>query len=94
MKGHALEHRAVLHGDVLVVDRSVKPRLDDVVVMILNDEFCVGIWQKREDEFILERSDREIILREHECVELWGVVTGVLRLFRSPIVSKNDRITS
>lgn len=66
--GEGLPHAHIICNDVVVVDRSLTPRNRDVVVAVIDGELRLVMW-------------RDMLTRED--VELWGVVTGVVRTLRS-----------
>jgi DNA polymerase V len=70
-------------GDMLVVDRALTPKNDDVVVAVIDGEFTVKRYQRHADGlyFIPENPDYSPIIltpdSELEC-HIWGVVTYVI----------------
>lgn len=65
-------------GSIVVVDRALAPRVNDMVVVVIEEEFVVRkILQGQR----LARPDGE--MEREGDVRLWGVVTSVLLRYRS-----------
>ena len=64
-------------GSIVVVDRALEPRQNDLVVAVIEDSFVVRkLHQQR-------LYDAEGVLDEAETVAIWGVITHVLLEYRS-----------
>ena len=79
-------------GDLLVVDKSLKPKNFSTVIANVHDELVVKtLVQEREKKFLTsgskEFSDR-ILINEEQDIFIWGVVTYVIHstclLYTSP----------
>ncbi len=69
-------------GDMLVVDRSLEPQNNKIIVAILNGEFAVKRIRKRGKKLSLisENPDYSPIeITEESDFEVWGVVISVIR---------------
>lgn len=83
VEGDSMIEAGIFSGDMLVVDRSLGVKQDDVVVAIIDGEFTVKRYQKHPDGiyFLPENSEYSPIViqpdSEIEC-EIWGVVTYVI----------------
>ena len=71
-----------LYGDLLVVDKSLKPKNFSTVIANVHDELVVKtLVQERDKKFLTsgskEFSDR-ILINEEQDVFIWGVVTYVI----------------
>lgn len=74
----------VLRGDVLVIDRSLSPKNQDLVVAILDGELEVRRFVQAGARRYLQTEDaskQPTSLSSEE--QIWGVVTGVVRTMRS-----------
>lgn len=79
-RGHSMQP-LIRDGDVLVVDKSVDPSPDDVVVAVVAGEFTVkrlGSVGGRDALIPENKSMAPIIIGEDEQVEIWGVVKWTL----------------
>lgn len=64
-------------GSVVVVDRALIPRQNDLVVAIIEESFVVRkLHQKR----LYDATGK---LDESETISIWGVITHVLQEYRS-----------
>lgn len=81
VEGTSMIGAGINHGDVLVVDRSIEPENNKIVLGVLNGEFTVKRLVKRENEVLLipeNESFQAIILTPEMSFQVWGVVTFVL----------------
>ena len=72
-------------GDMVVVDRSVRPRDGDVVIAMIDGERSLKQVARRSGRLTLQFGNRAmppLELREGADVEIWGVVTWGLRRLR------------
>ena len=71
----------IFDGDVLVVDRSIRPRDNRVVVAAIDGELLVKIYREQASGIFLVAANRSypiIKLNEGQEVIFWGVVTTVI----------------
>ena len=71
-----------LYGDLLVVDKSLKPKNFSTVIANVHDELVVkSLVQERDKKYLTsgskEFTDR-ILINEEEDIFIWGVVTYVI----------------
>lgn len=81
VKGNSMEEANIFDGDILIVDRSLTPKNNDVVVCVINGEFAVKRYIKRGKEVWLysEHPDYEPIrITEEMDFQIWGVVPYVI----------------
>lgn len=62
----------IFSGDILLVDRSLVPREQDIVVAIIDGEFKLTRFQSK-----------EFRKRREGSIELWGVISWVLHELRA-----------
>jgi DNA polymerase V len=77
MKGDAMMDAGIFDGDVLIVDRSVKPSNGKVIIAILNGELLVRRFHKNfTSAFLMAGNERykSINLAEFSDFAVWGVV--------------------
>ena len=71
-----------LYGDLLVVDKSLKPKNFSTVIANVHDELVVKtLVQERDKKFLTSGSkdfSNRILINEEEDVFIWGVVTYVI----------------
>lgn len=70
--------------DILVVDRSLEPRNNSIVIAVVNGEFTVKRILKRKGQVSLMPENplySPIVITEEIDFEVWGVVTHVIKKF-------------
>ena len=69
-------------GDLLVVDKSLKPKNFSTVIANVHDELVVKSYVKeRDNEFLTSGSkkfEERILINEEADIFIWGVVTYVI----------------
>lgn len=81
-RGASMREAGIDDGDVLVVDRAVKPVHGHIVVAVVDGDFTVKQLHKRGGTFKLKAANPtypDIVPREGQTVEIWGVVTFALK---------------
>jgi DNA polymerase V len=84
VSGNSMVDAGVCDGDLLVVDKAVKPRHGHIVVAVVGGEFTVKYLHMRAGRFKLKPANAtypEIVPAEGETVEVWGVVTSCIKRF-------------
>lgn len=79
--GDSMIEAGIHSGDVLVVDRSLEPRDQKIVIAVLNGELTVKrIHYKQNRVYLLPENPDYPVLIVEEGMELqvWGVVTNVI----------------
>ena len=78
----AVEAEINLDGDLLVVDKSLKPKNFSTVIANVHDELVVKtLIQERDKKFLTSGSKEfsdKILINEEQDVFIWGVVTYVI----------------
>lgn len=65
-------------GSVVVVDRALTPRLNDLVVAVVDTDFAVRKFHRDK----LTRPDGSVEISDQ--LSIWGVITHVMMEYRSP----------
>jgi len=84
VKSDALVGAGILDGDVLVIDRSIGPRHGMIVVAVVNGEMCVRRLNRKSGNWVLDPENRDfqpLRIRPGQDLEIWGVVTGMVRRY-------------
>jgi DNA polymerase V len=84
VKGDSMSGAGIENGDKVVVDRSLSPAHDDIVVAIVNGEFTIKRLFKRRGKIELHAENpayAPITFAEGAELQVWGVVTGVVRRY-------------
>lgn len=84
VSGDSMRDAGIFDGDVLVVDRAIRPRHRHIVVAVVDGEFTVKYLHKRLGQVRLAAANPtypDIIPREGQTIEVWGVVTAAIKQF-------------
>jgi len=82
VQGKSMVDVGINDGDVLVVDKSLKPKNFSTVIANVHDELVVKTFVKENGRQFLtsgsKRIEDKILINEEEDVFIWGVVTYVI----------------
>jgi DNA polymerase V len=81
VKGSSMVDARLKDGDILIVDKSLEPRSNDIAVCFLDGEFTVKRIKKTKEGFFLvpENPDyKPIKVTEDNDFQVWGVVTYII----------------
>lgn len=80
--GDAMREAGVDSGDLVLIDRAIAPSNGHVVIAIVDDEFvCRRLSQQGSDVRLTatQTGCADILAREDEAFQIWGVVTKVIK---------------
>lgn len=78
VKGDSMTGAGIYEGDALLVDRSIDPKHNNIVLAVLNNEFTVKRLYKRGGMVKLVAENPlypAIVIKEADDLTVWGVVT-------------------
>ncbi len=78
-KGNSMINIGIYEGDILIVDRSITPVNNSIVIGVVNGEFTVKRINKSDDKFYLIPENEDyppIEITETMDFKIWGVVTN------------------
>ena len=82
VQGKSMTDVGIYDGDLLVVDKSLKPKNFSTVVANVHDELVVKNFVKTKDEQFLtsgsKKIEDKIIINNDSEIFIWGVVTYVI----------------
>ena len=82
VQGKSMTDVGIHDGDLLVIDRSLKPKNFSTVVANVHDELVVKSFVNSKDKKFLtsgsKKIEDEIIINDESDVFIWGVVTYVI----------------
>lgn len=80
VSGHSMVEAGIHDGDVVVVDRSARPKHGEVVVATINGEVSLKLFQNDGTPRLAfaNRAMPVFALNESSDVEIWGTVTWTL----------------
>lgn len=81
VEGDSMRDARIATGDMLIVDRSLSAENGKIVVAVLNGEFTVKRFWKRENQILLVPENDQyptIEIQAEDEFQIWGVVTYVI----------------
>jgi DNA polymerase V len=84
VSGDSMRDAGIFDNDILVVNKAIKPRNNLVVVAVVDGEFTVKRLYQRAGRFKLQAANPtypDIVPKEGQTVEIWGVVTASIKQF-------------
>jgi len=82
VQGKSMSNVGIYDGDLLIVDKSLKPKNFSTVIANVHDELVVKSFIKEKDsQFLSSRSKNfkdKIIINKESNIFIWGVVTYVI----------------
>jgi len=90
MNGDAMANAGIHSGDVLVVDRSIKPSNGKIAVLAINGDLIVRRIQQHFNGITLQAENPRygnIELTEFTTLNVWGMVTCVIHIFESRLLT-------
>jgi DNA polymerase V len=83
IKGNSLQDISIHPGDIAVIDKSITPQHNDLVVCVINGEFNAKILtidkQKRISLMSANPEFKPIVIAELTDFKVWGVITFVIQ---------------
>ena len=82
--GHSMVEAGIFDGDIMVVDKAIKPRHGHIVVAVVDGDFTVKRLYQRAGRVKLRAANvtfPEIVPKEGQTIEVWGVVTATIKRF-------------
>jgi DNA polymerase V len=84
VSGDSMKDAGIFDGDMLVVNKALKPRHGHVVVAVVDGDFTVKFLYQRAGRVKLGPANPtypDITPREGQTLEVWGVVTCAIKRF-------------
>jgi DNA polymerase V len=79
-QGHSMRGAGIFDGDTLIVDRSVEPKQDDIVIAALDGELTCKILDKQQQQLLPANPRmKPIPIGEHSELIIEGVVIHSVR---------------
>ena len=86
VRGDSMREVGIFDGDVLVVDKAIKPRHGHIVVALVDGEFTVKTLHSRNGEVRLVAANPtypDIVPHEGQTIQIWGVATFTIKQFKA-----------
>jgi DNA polymerase V len=81
--GDSMREAGIFDGDILVVDKAIRPKSGHIVVAVIDGEFvCKTLWM-RAGRVKLKAANPcfpDIVPRDSQTIEVWGVVTSTIKI--------------
>ncbi len=80
--GESMREIGITDGDILVVDRSIESWKNRIVVAVIDSEFTIKRFTKRNGTVVLEAENQDyppITITEEMDFSVWGVVCWTLK---------------
>ncbi|MEY2860774.1 MAG: hypothetical protein RL392_1232 [Pseudomonadota bacterium] len=84
--GHSMVEVGIFDNDILIVDKAITPRHNHIVVAIVDGDFTVKQLYQRAGRIKLKAANPtfpEIVPKDGQTIEVWGVVTGSVKQFNT-----------
>ncbi|HBX51272.1 MAG: peptidase S24 [Bacteroidetes bacterium RIFOXYA12_FULL_35_11] len=81
VSGNSMEGAGIFNGDLLVIDRALEAKSNDIAVCVLNGEFTVKRILKKKDGLYLvpENPDfKPLKIAEEADFQIWGIVSYII----------------
>ena len=79
--GDSMKNAGISSGDVMIIDRSLEPKNNTIVLAVLDGEFTVKRIQKKGDDLFLNPENKDfkaIQITEEMNFQVWGIVTHII----------------
>lgn len=83
-RGRSMEGHGIFDGDILVVNKALRPQHNHIVVAVVDGEFTVKQLYQRSGRIRLKAGNPtypDIIPSEGQTIETWGVVVAAIKRF-------------
>ena len=83
-RGHSMMEAGIFDNDLLVVDRAIVPRHRHIVVAVVDGDFTVKRLYQLGGRIKLQAANPtfpDIVPRDGQLLEVWGVVTASIKQF-------------
>ena len=80
-RGDSMVGSGIYPGDLLIVDRSIKPRNESIIIAVLDGELSVKILRFKNNQVNLSSSNKnykDVLVSEEMDFTIWGVCTNVI----------------
>ena len=80
-RGDSIVGSGIYPGDLLIVDRSIKPQNESIIIAVLDGELSVKILRLKNKQVNLSSSNKnykDVPVSEEMDFTIWGVCTNVI----------------
>ena len=91
-RGFSMIGSGIGDGDILLVDKSLAPTSGDIVIAMIDSEITVRRFHQNGSVVTLMPANpifRELEFKDEQILEIWGVVTSMVKKFKYRNVKKD-----
>ena len=84
VQGHSMQNAGIVDGDKVVVDRSIEPQHNQIVIAVVDGEYTIKRLYRKSGSVELRSENpafKPILFKAESQLEIWGVVVGVVRRY-------------
>lgn len=84
VQGHSMQGAGIVDGDKVVVDRSIEPQHNQIVIAVVDGEYTIKRLYRKNGGVELRSENpafKPICFKAESQLEIWGVVVGVVRRY-------------
>lgn len=84
VQGHSMQGAGIVDGDKVVVDRSIEPQHNQIVIAVVDGEYTIKRLYCKNGRIELRAENptfKPIRFTAESQLEVWGVVVGVVRRY-------------
>ncbi|MDB5886401.1 MAG: response UmuD protein Serine peptidase family [Polaromonas sp.] len=84
VQGHSMQGAGIVDGDKVVVDRSIEPQHNQIVIAVVDGEYTIKRLYRKNGSVELHSENpafKPICFKDGCQLEIWGVVVGVVRRY-------------
>lgn len=84
VQGDSMINAGIFNGDILIIDRSITPKSNDIIIASLDNEFTVKRYIIENKKFFLYPENPEypvIEITKDSNFQIWGIVTFTIHRF-------------
>jgi len=82
VQGNNMNNAAIHHGDIVIVDRSIKPVSGKIIIAVVDGEMLIRRFEKTMNKIRLIPETNKLSpmeITEYTDFAIWGVVTYVIK---------------
>jgi DNA polymerase V len=79
----AMTSAGIRENDLLLIDRSIKPKNNSIVIAVVDGEFAVRRLKMGKNIYLTLENEKLTQARLDEDFHIWGVVTSVIHRFQT-----------
>ncbi|TMP51423.1 S24 family peptidase [Pseudoalteromonas sp. S1688] len=89
--GHSMQGVGIFDGDLLVIDRAIKPKQNEIIVAVFNGVYVCKLIDLKNNNLVSASDDYPPVnITKHDSFTLEGVVTQSIRLHKTPVGLSNE----